>query len=94
MTGLPTLYPMDSQLYQQMGTVPIPKVRGLDELKNRLYEEYKIEIPCMEWRNQHYLRLSVQGYNTCEDIDRLVRALAELLPAMIVDDNAMRSISG
>jgi len=92
-TGLPSLYPFDSKLYQQMGTVPIPRVKDLNELKNRLYEEYKIEIPCMEWRNQHFLRLSVQGYNTSADIDRLVSALSELLPDMIVDDNAIRPIS-
>ena len=92
-TGLPSLCHLDSMLYQQMGTVPIPRVKDLNELKNKLYEEYKIEIPCVEWRNQHFLRISVQGYNTSEDIDRLVRALTELLPDMVVDDNAMRPIS-
>lgn len=65
-----------------MGTVQIPVVKDLLELKGRLFTDYKIEIPCIEWQNQHYLRLSVQGYNTAEDINRLVMALAELLPSM------------
>ena len=83
-TGLPSLYPLDSEFYQQMATIPIPLVKDLSELKNRLYSDYKIEIPCIEWEYQHYLRLSVQGYNTIDDIDKLVVALQVLLPTMKV----------
>jgi isopenicillin-N epimerase len=81
-TKLPSLYPLHSNFYQQMGTIPIPRVRDLNELKGRLYSEYNIEIPCIEWENQHYLRLSVQGYNTPEEMDLLVKALKDLLPKM------------
>ena len=70
-TTLPSLYPFHSDFYQQMGTIPIPRVRDLSELKIRLYSEFKIEIPYIEWENQHYLRLSVQGYNTTEEMDLL-----------------------
>jgi isopenicillin-N epimerase len=83
-TGLSPLYSLDSDFYYQMGTIPIPKVRDLIQLKNRLYDEYKIEIPCIEWNNRHFLRLSVQGYNSEEDIDLLINALIRLLPVMIV----------
>jgi isopenicillin-N epimerase len=82
LTGLSPLYPLDSNLYQQMGTFPIPKMRDLNELKNKLYEEYKIEIPCIEWNGQHYIRLSIQGYNSKADIDQLVHALVRLIPAL------------
>ena len=81
-TGLSPLYPLDSDLYYQMGTIPIPKVRDLQELKSHLYNDYKIEIPCIDWNNRHFLRLSVQGYNSEEDIARLETALFKLLPAL------------
>jgi len=82
-TGLSPLYPMDSNFFHQMGTIPIPKVKELTELKARLYQEYRIEIPCLEWNDRHYLRLSVQGYNSEDDIDLLVCALSKLLPIMM-----------
>jgi isopenicillin-N epimerase len=81
-TNIPSLYPLHSNLYQQMGTIPIPRMRNLNEFKVRIYSEYKIEIPHIEWENQHYLRLSVQGYNTTEEMELLVKALKDLLPRM------------
>jgi isopenicillin-N epimerase len=82
LTGLSALYPLFSDFYHQMATIPIPHVNDLNELKSRLLSEYQIEIPCIEWENHQYLRISVQGYNTMDDIDQLVAALKELLPIM------------
>jgi isopenicillin-N epimerase len=84
LTCLAPLYSPASDFYHQMGTIPIPIVKDLNELKNRLLSEYKIEIPCIEWEKQHYLRLSVQGYNTPDDITQLINALKELLPGLRV----------
>jgi isopenicillin-N epimerase len=67
-----------------MGTIPIPNIKDLTKLKTRLYHEYRIEIPCVEWNGQHFLRLSVQGYNSEEEIDLLVRALTKLIPDEVV----------
>jgi isopenicillin-N epimerase len=67
-----------------MGTIPIPKVKDLIELKTCLYNDYRIEIPCFEWNDQHFLRLSIQGYNSKDDIDLLVDALTKLIPTMKV----------
>jgi isopenicillin-N epimerase len=83
-TGLSPLYPLDSDFYHQMGTIPIPQVRDLNELKGRLYNDYKIEIPCFEWNNRYYLRLSVQGYNSENEIDTLISALSKLLAVLKV----------
>ena len=83
LTGLQPLYPLDSDFYHQMGTIPIPRVKDLSELKNKLLTKYQIEIPYIEWENQQYLRLSVQGYNTLDDINQLVYALSELFPIMV-----------
>jgi len=83
LTGLQHIYPLDSDFYHQMGTIPIPRVKDLSELKSRLLTKYKIEIPYIEWDNHQYLRLSVQGYNTLDEINQLVHALSELLPIMV-----------
>jgi isopenicillin-N epimerase len=81
LTGLAPLYPMRSDSYVQMGSVPLPKTHDLTALKARLYDEYGIEVPLMEWNGRHLIRVSVQGYNTQQDIDALVGALRNLLPS-------------
>jgi isopenicillin-N epimerase len=82
LTGLAPLYPLDSNFYHQMGTISIPKVKDLIKLKDRLYTEYKIEIPCLEWNGDNFIRLSIQGYNTDAEIDLLIFALSKLLPEL------------
>jgi isopenicillin-N epimerase len=79
LTGLPPLYPLDSNFYSQMGIAPLPR-SDLLTLKSRLYDEYRIEVPLIEWQDQQFVRISVQGYNTGEDIDALIDALRILLP--------------
>jgi isopenicillin-N epimerase len=59
-------------------------VRDLSELKARLYDQYKIEVPCLEWNGQHYLRVSVQGYNSEDDLAQLMVALKQLLTEQAV----------
>jgi isopenicillin-N epimerase len=44
-----------------------------------LIQDYGIEIPVFEWQGHFIARLSCQGYNTREQMDRLVHALTELL---------------
>jgi isopenicillin-N epimerase len=80
LTRLPPAYPLDSNLYAQMGIAPLTLVADLAKLKNLLYDEYRIEIPLIQWKEQQFARISVQGYNTQEDIDALVKALEALLP--------------
>lgn len=84
MTGLPPLYALDSDFYSQMAIAPLPP-SNLTTLKYRLYDEFKIEIPLTEWQEQQFLRISVQGYNTQDDIDALVDALKQLLPQVRAD---------
>ncbi|HLO34254.1 MAG TPA: aminotransferase class V-fold PLP-dependent enzyme, partial [Anaerolineales bacterium] len=79
LTGMPPLYPLDSGFYSQMGIAPLPH-SDLLLLKSRLYDEYKIEVPLTEWQDKQFVRISVQGYNTREDIDTLLAALEVLLP--------------
>jgi isopenicillin-N epimerase len=79
LTELTPLYPLDSDFYYQMGIAPLP-ASNLTMLKSRLYEIYKIEVPLTEWQDKQFIRISVQGYNTQEDVDALFNALEALLP--------------
>jgi isopenicillin-N epimerase len=78
LTGLAPSYPLDSDFYSQMGIAPLPSCDPL-ELKSRLYDEYKIEVPITEWKGQQFIRISVQAYNGQDDVEALVRALSLLL---------------
>jgi isopenicillin-N epimerase len=78
-TRLPPLYPLDSNFYSQMGIAPLPK-SDIALLKSRLYDEYQIEVPLTQWQDQQFVRISIQGYNTQEDVDMLLKALSVLLP--------------
>jgi isopenicillin-N epimerase len=79
LTGLPPLIPLDSVFISQMGVVPLP-VLDPSVLKSRLYDEYKIEVPVVQWKDKLFIRISVQAYNDQADIDALLRALTILLP--------------
>jgi isopenicillin-N epimerase len=80
LTGLEPLYPIDYDFYRQMAIAPLPEVKELSMLKACLYDEYKVEVPLIEWNGRHFVRISVQGYNTQEDVDALLDALCSLLP--------------
>jgi isopenicillin-N epimerase len=83
LTELPPLYPLHSDFYGQMGIAPLP-LTNLAMLKNRLYDEHKIEVPLIQWQDKQFVRISVQGYNNQEDIDMLIKALQILLPQVAV----------
>ncbi|MBL7199322.1 MAG: aminotransferase class V-fold PLP-dependent enzyme [Anaerolineae bacterium] len=79
LTGVPPVVPDAPAWYAQMAILPLPP-SDLSALKTRLYDEYGVEVPPSGWGGRHFIRLSVQGYNTRSDIDRLVEGLAALLP--------------
>jgi isopenicillin-N epimerase len=71
--------PTCMQYCPQMGIAHLPKDVDLAVLKSRLYDQYNIEVPLILWGESKFIRISVQGYNTQEDIDALVDALTDLL---------------
>ncbi len=77
-TGMPSFYPDDSW-YVQAATSPLPGTVDMAELKSRLYDEYRIEVPLVDWNGHKLMRVSVQAYNTPLDADRLHEALVHLL---------------
>jgi isopenicillin-N epimerase len=78
LTGLAPLHSQSDVWFAQMAAAPLPADTAPILLKNRLYDEYRIEIPVYDWNGSKLIRISVQGYNTQRDIDKLIRALSEL----------------
>lgn len=80
LTGFEPICPDDSTWFGQMFSAPLPGKVAVEELKSRLYEEYRIEAPVFPWGDRKMLRVSVQAYNQPSDLDDLLEALTELLP--------------
>lgn len=83
LTGLPPLHPAEQadDWFVQLAVAPLPLDVDLARIKVRLYDEYRIEIPLIEWNGHKLIRVSVQGYNTKEEVDSLLFALKDLLYA-------------
>jgi isopenicillin-N epimerase len=73
----PQLAPESTEWWMQMATIPIP---GDDagRIKERLWDDFKIEIPIMGRADGVYARISIQAYNGRADVDRLVEAISAL----------------
>ena len=78
MTGLPSLY-ADDGWFAQMVSALLPVETDNIVLKARLYGEFQVEVPLIEWNDRKLVRVSVQGYNTWRDIERLLEALGSAL---------------
>ncbi|PWH12767.1 MAG: aminotransferase [Anaerolineae bacterium] len=79
LTQMPPLYPLNETFCSQMAIAPLPLQTDLAMLKARLYDEYKVEVPLIAWNDHKFVRISVQGYNSYEDIEALIRGLQQLL---------------
>lgn len=79
LTGLPQMVADSPEWFAQMATIPLPPCDPV-ELKQRLWDEERIEIPLSQWGGRPRIRISVQGYNTRADVEKLVSTLARLLP--------------
>lgn len=80
LTGLSPLAPDSPAWWGQMAAIPLPPIDPLP-LRERLWDEGRIEVPLTARHGQPMVRVSIQAYNRPEDIDRLLAALAQLLPA-------------
>lgn len=78
LTGLPLLYP-DHGSFHQMAAASLPPIADLPAFKKRLYDQYRVEIPCIQWGGRSFIRISIQGYNNQADTDALLAALEVLL---------------
>jgi isopenicillin-N epimerase len=79
LTGLDSLCPDSPEWFGQMAAIRLPQVDSA-ALKTRLYDEYRVEVPLVNWNGADFVRVSFQGYNTRADLEALLEALAALLP--------------
>jgi len=61
----------------QMVSHPLPNDIHND-IKSILLDEYKIEIPIFEWKDQKLIRISIQVYNDRKDLESLMSALESI----------------
>ena len=86
LTGLDALIPDSPEWYGPMISLPLP-TQGLsapaqgqrDPLQDRLWSEHQIEVPITWWHGQRLLRVSCHIYNTADDIERLAKALQQIV---------------
>jgi isopenicillin-N epimerase len=79
LTGLAPLHSSADNWFAQLTTAPLPVNTDLVALKARLYDEYRVEVPLIAWKDKKLIRVSIQGYNSNEDINRLLEALSASL---------------
>jgi isopenicillin-N epimerase len=75
---LEAIVPDSHDFYGQMVTLRLPADAPAD-LKERLYDDHRIEIPVSEHGGDGFIRASFDGYNDAGDLQRLKTALDELL---------------
>jgi isopenicillin-N epimerase len=64
--------------FAQMVALPLPPCDP-EVIKRRLYDEFRVEAPLTAYNGQNLIRVSFQGYNTPDDLNRLIEALRTLL---------------
>ena len=82
--GLSKFFPISFILLDEIKMLPINisfpfpiKMNDVADMKKKMIDYYKIEIPIICWNNNIYLRISINGYNNSNDIDRLVDCLKQ-----------------
>ena len=78
LTGMKSLYDNDYFEPPQMRSFLLPD-GDHSSLHNRLFHDFKIELPVFMDYEDHFFRVSVQAYNDRSDLERLINALKELL---------------
>jgi isopenicillin-N epimerase len=78
LTGLAPICPDSRDWFSQMAAIRLPPV-DVNALKERLYNDYRVEAPLFKWNDQPFMRVSFQGYNSRTDADALVDALKHLM---------------
>jgi isopenicillin-N epimerase len=77
MVGSEPICPVTSEFLGQMCSIPIKTQKPI-ELKEMLYNRYKIEIPVMQIDHGIFLRISLNAYNDERDLEILKNALIQI----------------
>lgn len=78
LVGTKPICPVTTEFLGQMASIPI-RTKNPMELKELLYDKYKIQIPVMPLNDSVYIRYSINVYNSQEDIDALYRAIEDII---------------
>ncbi len=70
--------PITEEFLVQMASIPI-RTSNPVELKELLFNKYKIEIPVMSLNGSYFLRYSINAYNSQDDLDILYKALQDII---------------
>lgn len=73
LSGLPPISP--DSMFSQLRSIPLPSKAAA---YRNFWEEHKIIVPIFEWNGHTFVRISIQGYNGPEDIDKLVSAISDV----------------
>ena len=86
LTGLEPIVPDSRDNYGSMVSVPLPSSAASeqdtghrDPLQDKLWDQFKIEVPIIQWQGRRFVRVSCHLYNRRSEIDYLVDALRNLL---------------
>ncbi len=74
LTGLAPICPDTGDWFAQMAAMRLPPC-DTESLKERLWQEWQIEVPIITWNQTPLLRISIQAYNDEADLARLIDAL-------------------
>ena len=66
-----------------MATVPLPEAAenhgSIEEFQARLYRDFQIEVPVIEFQGRRWIRVSCQIYNTADQYQGLGEAVLEMI---------------
>ncbi|WP_027419748.1 aminotransferase class V-fold PLP-dependent enzyme [Crocinitomix catalasitica] len=72
-----TICPINEDFLGQMFSVPISS-ENPELLKATLYNQYNIELPITNLENQYFFRVSIQSYNTIQEIEYLLDSIHKI----------------
>ena len=71
------LAPIHDDFILQLFSIPVETNNPM-ELHDILYSKYNIQVPVSTLGNRHFIRYSIQAFNTQEDLDALYEAMKDL----------------
>lgn len=80
LSGVQRVHP--NEMFQQMALMELTEVNDpehIAQIKSRLYDDHRIEVPVTPWKGRVFVRVSIQAYNTEDDVDQFVQAMRTVL---------------
>ncbi len=79
LTGLESISPDSDEWIGQMASIRLPASVDPVALKDRLFSEFRIEVPLPVWQGEPFVRVSFTAHTSQADADALVAALGAVL---------------